>query len=119
MADLGMLLREHRLKLGLVQEELASRVGVSQGQVSQWERGKKAPPYGELAKLAEVLDVPLAQLMALGLNLAKPVQRAIVEDRELSRKEQDAMLALYQVFTGRIAEVAKLLRGEWPPDATA
>lgn len=43
-----------RRALGLSQAELASRVGVSQGQVSRWERGVDTPTEENLLKLQEV-----------------------------------------------------------------
>lgn len=118
MTTLGYLLREHRLKLDLTQEDVASQVGVTQGQVSQWEHNKRKPDYEELKKLSEVLDAPFTKLIDRNIGLATDVQRAIVDDSQLSRRDQDIMLGVYQAMTGQIADIAKLLRGEWPIEST-
>ncbi len=45
-SPLGLALREARLKGHLTQAQLAERVGVTQGNVSQWEHGAWEPKYG-------------------------------------------------------------------------
>jgi transcriptional regulator with XRE-family HTH domain len=45
-----------RQKRGLTQEELAARVGVSQGTISFWENGVERPAFRNLLKLA--LELP-------------------------------------------------------------
>ncbi len=57
--DLGTTLREHRRRLGLGQQQLADRVGVSRQWLIDMERGK---PRGELGLVLKTLD-------ALGLRL--------------------------------------------------
>jgi transcriptional regulator with XRE-family HTH domain len=59
----GKALRRERLKAGLEQPELAEKVGVNQGQVSDWERGYNGCRLGMLHKLAEALGCPATVLM--------------------------------------------------------
>lgn len=59
----GKALRRERLKAGLEQPELAAKVDVNQGQVSDWERGYNGCRLGMLHKLAEALGIPATALM--------------------------------------------------------
>lgn len=52
-----------REKLGISQVDLASLVGVSQGEISLIERGKSVPREDVRIKLAEVLGVKFETLM--------------------------------------------------------
>ena len=54
--------REHR---GLTMQALADAAGMSKPYISQIERGKRTGTAATLAKLAAVLDVPLAALAGL------------------------------------------------------
>ena len=55
-------LRARRSRLGWTQEELAERAGVGVSSVSAWERGLNPPTGTSMAKLAEVLGVPVEHL---------------------------------------------------------
>ena len=53
---------------GLSQQQLAKKIGASQPQVSDWLAGKKTPNAGNLAKLAEAMDMAeedLARLLTI------------------------------------------------------
>lgn len=59
----GKALRLARANAGLEQAELAEKVGVNQGQVSDWERGYNGCRLGMLHKLAGALGCMPADLM--------------------------------------------------------
>jgi transcriptional regulator with XRE-family HTH domain len=67
-AQLGFLLRKHRLAAGLSQEELAERAGISARAVSDIERGLRMAPRPETIRMladAFALDaVDRAKLLA-------------------------------------------------------
>ena len=48
-----------RLKNGFSQTQLAMKLGVTQGAVSQWESGKTRPDPDQLVQLARLFSVPL------------------------------------------------------------
>jgi transcriptional regulator with XRE-family HTH domain len=63
----GALVRAFRLQRGWTQQGLAERWGFTREYVSQIERGKRKL-YGEesVVRLAEILDIPLERLQAIG-----------------------------------------------------
>jgi len=66
MSDLrvqfGRRLRALRIEREMTQEDLANAAGISTVFISSIERGKYAPSFDNLAKLARVLDVPVKDL---------------------------------------------------------
>ena len=61
--SLGQRIKLLREKLGLSQEQLGERLGVSFQAVSGWERDINAPDTGRLLRLAEALKTSVAGLM--------------------------------------------------------
>lgn len=58
-ALVGRNIRVHRLAKRLSQSELGSRLGVTFQQVQKYENGASRIAAGRLAKIAEILDVPI------------------------------------------------------------
>ena len=56
-------IRAFRQKKGMTQEELASRLHVVRQTVSKWEKGLSVPDAELLIRLAEGLEVSVAQLL--------------------------------------------------------
>lgn len=54
--NIGSILRERRIRKGLSQRELASKIGITQTFLSLVEHGKRVPSYDVLQRIAEVLD---------------------------------------------------------------
>jgi transcriptional regulator with XRE-family HTH domain len=63
MGDLGVNLREARVRLGLTQEQVAERSGVHATEVSRIEAGKRDPKVSTLRRLAAALEVPPGRLL--------------------------------------------------------
>ena len=55
---------QERKRLGLSQEALAARVGVSQKSISKYERGTRRPTYETLTAMAAVFNVSLDYLLS-------------------------------------------------------
>lgn len=62
--SIGERIRQARKERGLSQADLASRLGVSQPSVANWESGVHDPRRLVLAKLADILQTPLDWLAA-------------------------------------------------------
>lgn len=61
--ELSKSIKHHRIKLGLTQAELASKLGLTYSSVSQWESGRAVPRAPMMQKLATVLETTVADLM--------------------------------------------------------
>ena len=65
-ATLGLLLRRHRERRGLTQEQLAERAGLTVNGISQLERGERRRPYPHTVRaLAAALGLSDAERAAL------------------------------------------------------
>lgn len=62
--DLATWLREARKKKGLAQAVLAKHLKSNQGTISLWERGRGAPNAAQIAKLVEILGVPVPSALS-------------------------------------------------------
>lgn len=63
-ARLGRAIRAIRLSQGLTQEDLAGRVDMHPTYLSDIERGVRNPGWDAVARLAEGLRVPVAEIAA-------------------------------------------------------
>lgn len=85
-------IRESRRSLGLTQEELARRIGVSRSAIAQWETDRTGQVRANLARVAAVLGVSIGYLMtgeSYGIELGAETadERALLN---LYRQIQDA-----------------------------
>lgn len=62
LQSLGKALREAREKRGLSQEALSLETGVHRNYIGGVERGERSPSVAAVAKLADALDISLADL---------------------------------------------------------
>ncbi len=69
-----------RKKLGLSQEELAIKIGVSQKSISKYERGISRPTYETLIAMAKLFDVSLDYLLNKDNSLSTKKITDISED---------------------------------------
>ena len=51
--DVGLLIRETRNELGITQEELAKKTGISQSSISRIENGSSVPSLSTLKKIGD------------------------------------------------------------------
>lgn len=61
--EIANRLYQYRKELGLSQEELAARIGVSRQAVSKWERAEASPDTDNLIELSKVYGVTLDELL--------------------------------------------------------
>ena len=54
--DYGNYIREHRTKMGLSQDEVANKLGISQVAYGRYELGKREPNFSLILRIAEVLE---------------------------------------------------------------
>lgn len=58
MSELGYNIKMYRSAKRMSQSDLAKKLEVTQGMISQWEKGIRTPRFATLLRLAEALDVP-------------------------------------------------------------
>lgn len=71
---IGQAVAAERLKKGFTQESLAEKLDVDKETISRFERGVVLPPLPRLAQLADVLGVPLTNLIRR--TSARPTDQA-------------------------------------------
>lgn len=78
---LGKRIMEHRKRLGLTQDALAERLGITAQAISKWENDLSCPDIAMLPKLAEIFGISADEL--LGIEPAPKVHEAeVVDDNE-------------------------------------
>lgn len=65
-----MEIKKIRESRGMLQYELANRMGVKQASVSAWESGKAMPSAENLLKLAGILECTVDAILGRGLTSA-------------------------------------------------
>ncbi|MDR3280216.1 MAG: helix-turn-helix domain-containing protein [Synergistaceae bacterium] len=58
-----LILRQHRLQVGLTQAQLAESIGEPQSYVSKYESAEQRLDLQELEKICNILNVPLLDLV--------------------------------------------------------
>ena len=61
-------IRSYRKSLGLTQEQLAERLGITLGAVSKWERGGSEPDLSYIMELAELFHVSVDALIGFSMR---------------------------------------------------
>lgn len=106
MEDMGIGQRMQRLREedGMTQEELGEKLGVSQGTVSQWESGKRAPGGEAVKAMAELFDTTADFILGIVDEEIKlvPYFRGLKEDEEL-------LMQAYAQLTGRQKRIVEEL----------
>lgn len=94
------LLRELRLKKGVTQIELAKAIGVSNGNVGDWERGRSKPGYDALISLSRFFEISAGRLLELP---PLPENPPACDGIPLSQAEAD-LLAMFRLLDDRARE---------------
>ncbi|MCM0082308.1 helix-turn-helix domain-containing protein [Geomonas sp. Red32] len=67
-AAIGKKIKEFRVSVGLTQEGLAERLGITFQQVQRFEKGTTKVNLSRLQQLAEILEVPVSAFFAESPN---------------------------------------------------
>lgn len=81
-------LYQYRKKMGLSQEELAARIGVSRQAVSKWERAEASPDTDNLIELANVYGLTLDELL-MGKEDAPESEQTADDTQAHAQEEAD------------------------------
>ena len=83
-------IRKYRKGLGLSQEQLAERLGITLGTVSKWERGASEPELWYIMQIAELFHVSVDVMIGFtmrGNNAEKEAERISELEKEASLEE--------------------------------
>ena len=62
--NIGSVIKKYRKEMGLTQEEMANRLGVTTPAVNKWENGNSNPYIEFLAPISRLLHISLDTLMS-------------------------------------------------------
>jgi transcriptional regulator with XRE-family HTH domain len=79
---IGMMIRGYRLQKGMSQGDIEKRTGLLRCYLSRVENGHTVPSLDTLSKIANALDVPLAQFFSDG-TLDRELDTHRLNDEEL------------------------------------
>lgn len=68
--NIGAVIKQYRKELGLTQEEMANRLGVTTPAVNKWENGNSNPDIELLAPISRLLNISLDTLLSFHEKLA-------------------------------------------------
>ncbi len=83
MVNFGIILRELRKQMGMSQNQLAKRLGVSKSVISYYERSERMPSPDVLMKLAAFFHVSTDYLLGLDSRAILDVSDLSMEDVKL------------------------------------
>jgi transcriptional regulator with XRE-family HTH domain len=94
--EIGVLIRSRRKELGLSQEQLSEKVGVSYQQIQRYENGGSMLNVENVQRVAKALSIPVAQLFEAPSNhsaesdlltIASPEEKSLLKHfKEIERK---------------------------------
>ena len=61
---IGQFIRDRRIELGMTQQQLADKLGITDKAVSKWERAVSYPDITILRELSAALEVSVTELLA-------------------------------------------------------
>lgn len=105
-----MKLQEARKKSGITQTELAEALEVTQGLVSQWEKGMSAPNEHQQTRMDEILTCQVAWEQEFEA-LDQREQRAALQFAGYLKSEVSEDTAVRLIFNNNKYEVRRLLKG--------
>lgn len=105
---LGKLIEVERKRVGLTQEDVAARLGVSQNAVTGWERAVRhgSLHLSTILALEDLFALPRGTfLQRMGLMSEYPdFESVVLANTKLSDDQKDALARLYRVMINRTGD---------------
>jgi transcriptional regulator with XRE-family HTH domain len=115
MNELGVRLREARIRHGWTLDGLSERCGLSPSFLSQVERGLSTLSIVSLSAICTALDLPIETLFSSSAPLDQRAPRVTTADRQLLIRIGDSPVS-YRYLSGQLPAlpIAELLIAEFP-----
>ena len=115
MNELGVRLREERLKRGWTLDGLSGRCGLSSSFLSQVERGLSTLSIVSLSAICAALGLPIETLFSSSAPLDRRAPRVTAADRQLMIRIGNSPVS-YRYLSGQLpsSPIAELLIAEFP-----
>ncbi|MGN0412119.1 MAG: helix-turn-helix domain-containing protein [Lachnospiraceae bacterium] len=81
--DIGSVIKKYRKEIGLTQEEMANRLGVTTPAVNKWENGNSNPDIELLAPIARLLNISLDTLLSFQEKLTGVEVEEIIREMDI------------------------------------
>jgi transcriptional regulator with XRE-family HTH domain len=117
--NIGATIRDYRLQRALSQGDIEKRTGLLRCYLSRVENGHTVPSLETLTKIAQALDMPLAQFFAEQAEVGQAQPSSKVSDDELqflsqirryssslNESDKKLLLAMVKKFAGTSATVS-------------
>ena len=87
-------------RAGMNQSDLARRLGVTRGTVSNWLKGKRTPSLGHLQQTARILNMSITEILGEEILFAetKPERDMIELLRNLSEEDQQQLIRMARLY---------------------
>lgn len=89
-------IKKIRLTKGLLQKQLAEKMGCNQNDISRWESGERTPSTENLSKIAEALGCSVNDLITSDENYDSDFNSAIECGKETARRLDKRKVAVYR-----------------------
>lgn len=110
--EIGQRIRDHRARLGLSQDELASRVYVSRQTISSWENSKTYPDVQSLLILSEAFGASVDSLIKGDVDtMTKTIEK---DARTFTRLGYVMVVFLLLMLAVLVWLTVQLVVWDWP-----
>ena len=95
--NLGEIISSNRRQKKMTQKELADMLNVTDKAVSKWERNIARPDINTIPKLAEILDVPVENLIGIPIStkvIETPLEMEIEEEYNITKQDEPKVAEL-------------------------
>ena len=110
--NLGSLIKQQRIRLGLTLEALAAKSGVSKAHLSRIEKAQRYPSATVLRKIAKPLGFEEGELFTLAGYLTTEHLMSPYQEKHKLRAELDILLNRVIADTNRIKKIIQQLKGK-------
>src|SRR5690554_4382325 len=108
--SIGRRIQQRRKELGITAAELSERLGISQQQLSRYERSTNKINVSHLVNIADYLDVPISWFF---LDCIADIKRAVGEQnaRYVTLLDEELKVRLHQLWSRLTPEQRRALIG--------